>query len=155
LGLRGSCWLTRRRWGFRPRFRPWVERVDVEIIGRSTLIEAPVDVGFAGTAGPIAVSPGDQLRLFVVVDEYLQFAQAMYIPFDFLGDAFGLVLETLRSRVHTVGPITNLGPLVVEVPAPIILEVDEDAPPGPARALLVVSDERGAENVVRVEFDVQ
>jgi hypothetical protein len=108
-----------------------------------------------GTAGPIAVSPGDGLGLTIILDANQQFAQSYFFPISGEGDLFGVGAELTRTRVSTTGPIWFFGTDPVPTAAPIWLEVDEHAEPGLARALLAVQDDRGGETLVRVELDVQ
>ncbi|HVI00537.1 MAG TPA: hypothetical protein VM869_17590 [Enhygromyxa sp.] len=129
---------------------PQLVRMEVELAG-ATMELTPSD----GIIGPIAVEPGQRLRMTAGLDENQQFAQSMFVPLDFAGDVFTLMPELVFVRVATAGPITVAQPNPLPATEAIVVEIDQHAEPGLARMVLAIHDQRGAEEVVRVELEIQ
>ncbi|KIG13898.1 hypothetical protein DB30_07451 [Enhygromyxa salina] len=121
--------------------------------------QAPLPISASGQLGPIEVQPGDSIELQIIPDEIAQFGQASFLPFDYVGNAFALRPEKLRVRISTTGVLEYPGgedesrPRPLE--APFLLRIPSAAEPGTVRAILVVVDDRGAERLVSVEFEIQ
>jgi hypothetical protein len=120
------------------------------------IVDWPVNDGIVG---PIEVTPGELVSARIALDPNLQFSQSIFYPLGPEGDLFTAGFEVVRTRVSTTGAIqfTPIPITAKTVPEadPILIQVDEEARPGLARALLVIRDHRGAESVVRVEFEIQ
>jgi hypothetical protein len=129
---------------------PKLDHVLVELEGAESVL-TPSD----GIIGPIAVEPGQIVNLTIAVDENSQFGQAYFFPLNFAGDLFTLWLESVQTRVATAGPIRAADQRSIPAESPIVIEIDDDAEPGLARVVLAIHDSRGAEDVVRVELEIQ
>lgn len=132
---------------------PLIDSVEIVVDGLPQRL-SPVD----GTVGPVAVDPGDRVSMKLIPDPDHLLGQRYYFPLSGDYDVFSVTLESLWIRVSTAGPITfkeQFEQSITPVAYPFQLQVDEFAEPGIARAVLVVFDGRGAEDVVRVEFELQ
>lgn len=123
--------------------------------------QAPLPIPADGVIGPIEVEPGTGIRLKILPDEIAQLGQLVFYPLDEVGNAFSLRPEGLWVRISTTG--------VLEYPrgeeddmdslhlleTPIQLQIPFEAEPGTVRAIIVVVDDRGAERIVSVEFEIQ
>lgn len=132
---------------------PQLDHLLVEIDDGAPTLLTPSNAS-DGTLGPIAVEPGQLVRLTVAVDENVQFGQLYFFPLNFLGDLFTLSPEYIATRVATAGSI-SVDQATLPADAPIVIVIDDDAEPGLARVVLAIVDHRGAEQVVRVELDIQ
>jgi hypothetical protein len=129
---------------------PILDHILVEHDGEASMLTAS-----DGVVGPVVVDRGETVSLTIAVDENLQFAQTYFVPLNSLGDLFTVFPESVGARVSTAGPITLLSSDPIPIEVPIEVAIDDDAEPGIARVILAIHDNRGAESVVRVEFEVQ
>lgn len=133
---------------------PVVSAVEIEVDGELREAVSPPPGEFAG---PIAVERGDLVRLRVLVDPIEQLSQTYFIPFGRFSGTFTLLPEPMVLRISTAGPVRLDGPddPPFEYHFPIDVTVDDAAPAGLARVIIVVADVRGAEDFVGLELDIR
>jgi hypothetical protein len=134
---------------------PVLDHLTVELGDQTFELEPDED----GVVGPIEVTPGALVRLWVAANEVEQLAQSYFIPLTLELDAFTLHPETLWLRPSTAGPISwvsaQASATQLSVLQPLVLRVDEAAEPGPARVVFALFDDRGAETLAWVELDIR
>jgi hypothetical protein len=105
---------------------------------------------------PIPVAPGASIEVAFAFDPLTQLFQSSFKPlYQFeLQNAFRVVREELVSRTATSGAIIQRGVLgPVNDDGSFNYEVDALAEPGISRVLIGYRDERGANDLVTLEFE--
>lgn len=104
----------------------------------------------------ISVQPGAEIEVALTFDVTSQLLQGSFIPLDPELTTFLFHAERVASRTLTTGAIRVLGEEVTVIDdGSFRYAVDPQADPGISRVLIGWRDERGANDILTVEFEVQ